>query len=95
MTRPDSQLNLTEANSWSEYRRLVTQGLKDLDDDIKTQKRECDQVMRDLAERFEQMRLQMTVDITTLKTKAGLWGGIIGAVVAFLTVFVTEAVIKK
>lgn len=63
----------SEINSWTEYRRLVIQGLKDLDNDMKA-----------LTERLDKLELQFAIDITTLKTKAAVWGAVGGAIISFL-----------
>lgn len=73
-----------QQNSWSEYRRLVTKGLEDLDCDIK-----------DLNGKFDKMQIQFTKDITELQTKAGMWGGVIGAVCGAIASFVVQLIFKK
>ena len=73
----------TEVNSWTEYRRLVIQGLKDLDTDMKA-----------LTERLDKLELQFAIDITTLKTKSAMWGAVGGAVVSFLLAIIAELVVK-
>lgn len=79
MRDPDTE----QPDSWSEYRRLVTSGLRELDTDIKN-----------LDSRFQTMQLQFTKDITALQTKAGIWGGFVGAIVAGI-IAITAALIEK
>jgi hypothetical protein len=69
--------------SWPEYRRLVLQGLKDLTKDVEN-----------LNEKVDKMRLQFTVDITTLKVRAGMWGTVGGLVISLVVSFVWNAVFK-
>lgn len=73
----------SEVNSWTEYRRLVIQGLRDLDTDMKA-----------LTERLDKLELQFAVDITTLKTKAAMWGALGGAIISFLIAVATALVVK-
>ena len=83
MSRPDLDDDINSQNSWSEYRRLVTQTLKDLDQDIKI-----------LTKKVDEMRLQTAIDVTQLKTKAGVWGAIMGLVASVLTAIITEALLR-
>ena len=75
-----------ESNSWSEYRREVLKSLNDLDQDIRELERRLDGNHNSLLKqmgihRDELMRMiyQASNEITQLKTKASMWGGIFGA----------------
>jgi hypothetical protein len=84
-----------ESNSWSEYRRLVTSGLKDLDEDIKNLDKKFERQLRELADKLESLQLQVTRDITQLQTKAGIWGGVVGLVVSLIATVIAELIVKK
>lgn len=70
------------SNSWSEYRRLVTSELRQLDIDIKALDNKYERQLKELSDNFHKMQLKFTSDITALQTKAGVWGGVVGAIVA-------------
>ena len=71
-------------NSWAEYRRLVTQTLKDLDADIK-----------ELTKKVDEMHVQTAIELTQLKTKAGIWGAILGIVGSLITTALLEVLARK
>jgi hypothetical protein len=74
---------MTTEESWPEYRRLVLQGLKDLAEDVDR-----------IEKKVDAMRLQFTVDITTLKVKAGAWGRVGGLIISCVVSFVWTAITK-
>ena len=93
-------------NSWTEYRKLVMQtleqlaeeikGLKDdLSKDIKDNKREIEIRFDRINKRLNDFELQVTVDVTTLKTKAAVWGGIFGALLGAVASGLVQLLIQK
>lgn len=84
-----------ETNSWTEYRRLVTQGIRDLDTDIKDSNEKFDKKFSDLTDSLNNFKLQMTIDITELKTKAGVWGGVVGAIVSVIIGIIIGLILRK
>lgn len=72
------------ANSWSEYRRLVTQSLKDLDQDIK-----------DITKDVNNMRYELGVEIAQLKVKSAFWGAIAGVVVTVIGTVIVDIILRR
>lgn len=96
----------TGQNSWTEYRQLVMQSLDSLSDEIKgtheslsselkEYRKDIDVKFDRLYKRFNEFELQMTVDITTLKAKAAIWGGIFGAVVGAVVSALIDILIQN
>lgn len=86
--RPDS-------NNWSEYRRLVTKGLEDLDTDIKALDAKFERQLTGLSDELTKFQMQVTRDIAQLQTKAGMWGGLVGAVISAIVTLVIQIAVKK
>ena len=71
---------LDERESWSEYRRLVMAGLKDLKEEMESLNQKLDAVK---------------IDIITLKVKASILGAIGGTVVSLAVTFIWKAITTK
>lgn len=82
-TEFDEPSNNSE-NSWSEYRRLVTETLRNLDQDIK-----------ELTKKVDSMRYQMGIDIAQLKVQAGVWGAIAGVIASIIAAFIIDSIFRK
>lgn len=84
-----------ETNSWTEYRKLVTHGLDDLDTDIKAANEKFDKKVSELTKTLNEFQIQVIIDITQLKGKAGIWGGVVGAIVSIIIGVVIGLVLRK
>lgn len=104
MVSPNRYENPEERNSWSEYRRLITNGLADLDSDLKDLGKKVDENLKEADTKhsqrlekystdFTNFQLKMTVEITKLNVKASLWGALGGSIVGAILVAVAELII--
>ena len=65
------------SNGWNQYQKLVLAQLQALDQDLqRLRDRDLAEVRKDIVE----LRLQVSVDIATLKTKASIWGALAGTI---------------
>lgn len=69
-------LPVTDENGWNEYREFVLQELKRLHEEGQKQREENEQHTR----RVEQRLGEVCEAIAVLRTKAGVWGALAGAV---------------
>ena len=65
------------------------------DIDIKQLGEKTEKNLKDLQAELNTMQLQFTKDITQLQTKAGVWGGILGALGGAIVTTVFNAFVKK
>lgn len=100
---------LEDQNQWSDYRRLVTQTLKDLDQDIQKNEEKFDRRIEelrdrmdkrfnDLADKMNDAVLAISNQVTELKTRAsmlgGIWGLLGGALVTLVVELIVHVVVK-
>lgn len=82
-------------NPWSQYRRLVLQGLDNLDNDVEKLDRKLDTCTSDiktdigkLSKELSDFKESTKSDITALKVKAGFIGAIAGSIFSGIVMFV-------
>jgi len=79
-------------NSWTEYRKLILDTLENLREEhkeiketlsseVKENRKDLDEKVEKIHRRINQFELQLTVDITTLKAKSAILGGVFGALI--------------
>lgn len=92
--RMDRLEGLENKESWNEYRRLVVQSLKDLDNDINNLRDSFNKDINNLRITFNKMELRFTKDLERLKVTTAFWGAIFGTVFGAAISALVEILLK-
>lgn len=75
---------MTDNNGWGEHKRLVLSSIDRIEKNIESNMNCMNKKMKDLSDEHHTFKEDTNVEIAKLKTKAGIWTGIISIVISLV-----------